>query len=559
MRSANKISVFGFFSILALGAYLILFWRSVSFAFFNDSATTDDAFQQVFPFNEVLVPGRFSSDLTYQAMRGYLMPLHWLLGAVFTRLCGDAVMASQCMTILQYFLLALFIWLSVRKLSHYAVANFALIWLFHSRILIDRLAGGLPRGWLGVISATIVWAIVCDKPKFALLIVCAAPFLSPPAAALSGLTFGGWLLYKILSSSDNKIYQKALLQAGLILPLVALVTLYCIKRPDSVGPMVSLSVASKMPDFQRGTGRFKLLPFASVLEDLSGSGMRAFVVRPRSPDDLLRRYALAIVLLGMAGLSIAAGVRSKKIWEPGLIILWASSFAIYLLAREFAFYLYVPNRYLLFPWAVFFIVSLPSAVWNFCEASPGAGRDDWRGMLSLLLIGVFVWRCDPKGLDGRAGFSNKRPDPDFYRVIDQKLPPDAVLAGNPEAFPGVPLYSKRRLLVSSEVSHPFYPVYYAEMTRRLKIAWASVYARSRDQFVDALKKEGVGYFIFKKSDYTIKKLGHAVTFQPLGAYVKNLSNFPGEQFFYTQLMKSTARDFVVYEDKRVVLVDLSKL
>ena len=179
--------------------YAAFFIQSLSSRWFNRDFTNDDAFQQWFPLYEVLTPGRHAGDLVFQGMQAYLMPLHWWIAAGLTHLTRDPVMSAHWLTLIQYLLTGVFVWLAVYRLSSRVMAHAALLWLLHSRPVFERMAGGLPRGWMAPLCAATVWCLISARWKWALVVTGLAAFLAPIRKPRIAHRPQGVLSYKILT------------------------------------------------------------------------------------------------------------------------------------------------------------------------------------------------------------------------------------------------------------------------------------------------------------------------------------------------------------------------
>ena len=127
-------------------AYIVLYCRSVAPYWFNPNWTTDDGLQQLFPLHSVYHPHIFQGDLIADVMRGYLAPLHWGISYLITLLTRDPVMTGHWVNLIQLALAAVFLFLLVKARSAWTPAFFALLWFFHTRHLVQRTTGGIPRG-----------------------------------------------------------------------------------------------------------------------------------------------------------------------------------------------------------------------------------------------------------------------------------------------------------------------------------------------------------------------------------------------------------------------------
>jgi hypothetical protein len=126
--------------------YAFFLWKSLSRWWFHRDWTTDDAVQQTYPFHDVAHPGLFAGDLITDVMKGYLAALHYWLHYSITWLCGDPIMSGHWVMLIEVLLSTGFLFFAVRHVVGTFPAIFAALWLLHTRHLIQRMTGGLPRG-----------------------------------------------------------------------------------------------------------------------------------------------------------------------------------------------------------------------------------------------------------------------------------------------------------------------------------------------------------------------------------------------------------------------------
>ena len=117
-------------------------------------------------------------------------------------------------------------------------------------------------------------------------------------------------------------------------------------------------------------------------------------------------------------------------------------------------------------------------------------------------------------------------------------------------------------LFTNETAHPFYPIYYKEVERRIEISLRAYYARTWDGLANLVKNENVRYLAFFRSDYPRSGVKEGRFFKPFKAMVKQLTSYEPEQYigwrlFYNE--KESQSPFIVYKDSEVVVIDLAKL
>ena len=252
-------SLLSLFNLLAAGILLVyayFFFKGLSPYWFNPEWTTDDALQQVFPLHEALEPGVFKGDLIYETMKGYLAPVHYWLSYFLTKLTGNPIMAAHWLMLLQVSLTLLFLFLLVRSQTALAPAFLAVAWLLHTRPFMQRMTGGLPRGWAPLIILAFLYFLFKRKHKSVLLVLLIGCLSHPPATLIAAATYGLYLLQAVLRPNTRKNFIKPFLALVLLSPCYAFLTYSVVKRPPETGQMVTQAQAKEMPELQRPHGRF---------------------------------------------------------------------------------------------------------------------------------------------------------------------------------------------------------------------------------------------------------------------------------------------------------------
>lgn len=562
-RRIDAVSLLGAAFIVCALIYAGMFVRTASGPWFNPRLTNDDAQQQLYPLYRAIDPELFNNDLVTKCMEGYLAPLHYAISYSITLLTADPVMTGHWVMFIQFCLGLLFIFGTVRAYAGYYPAVFSGLWYLHARPLWSRMVGGLPRGWLGPLLLCYLYCVATKRYGAVLLLVVVASLLNPPAAFLICTAHALYLGWQWLANSDRAIWFKRGIAFFVVAAISGAVTLQIVRRPPEIGQMVTLEQARKMPAFNIRGGRFAFLPFPSSLEQLSGGGSRAFFQNSRFVPESIKPGLFPLTATVVAVFAVMGWRRRINAVPSALIASLIAVVGTYFLARQFAFKLYVPNRYILVPLNLMWMVIFPIAIWKLSERyesrKPTVNRFASLFLLGLLLLGVngFAVRSAP-GFDisteTRSG---------VYRWMETNSAKDAVFAGHPDSLNGVPLFGKRIVYVNSEVAHPFYITYYEEMKRRLNISLRLSYARSWQTFMNVLKDEKIDYFIFTARDYDEKRLNQAKYVQPFSRMVKRLArNRPREQFLFSKLPRQVDPErfpYVVFADSDSAVIDLRKL
>ncbi|MCB0320967.1 MAG: hypothetical protein KDD60_08575, partial [Bdellovibrionales bacterium] len=559
---------------ILLAVYLVLLYGDLRQYLFHNGWTTDDALQQWFPLHEILHPGIFKGDLIYDVMKGYLAPLHYWTSVVATYLTGDVILASHWVMMLQISVSALFLFLAVREASATAPAIFSVVWLLHTRQIVQRYTAGLPRGWSGVvISAFLYFAIKRNHVGvlIALLLGCLS---HPPSTMICAGAYGSWLVIEALIFRRSEFYRPLLLLLALS-PLYALVTFKVVERPESVGQMVRYEEAQAMPEFQRPDGRFPFLPHPEVSEEWQTYAFQAFTGRFYRPIPWLRTNIRSIVVIVFLLLAVIAWARRREPIPLVLFTFFCSAAGVYFLSRPLAFQLYVPNRHLQFPMAFFIFTAFPVLTWRALyggnkpiEAAAPNFRDTRLrnakySLLGILALGLFIVSGSGSGLAGDANFNYSQTKKGaVFLWAKAHTPIHAVFAGHPKFIDGIMLFGERRGYATNETYHPFYSGYMREIERRLEVTFRAHYARDLIELYRVLEPEGIDYFVFDRRKFYPEALAEEKFYPPLDGLVQELTSRDSTQYAYKQIPRELVPNeapYAVYRDDFAVVVDVAKL
>lgn len=574
-RRGPSITLAGIVSFGLLAAYGVAFIYSLDGRWFNPLWTTDDATQQTYPLFDALYPDLFQNDLVSEVMRGCLPTLHYWISYGITALTKDPIMTGHWVMLLQVVLALCFTFMAVRAMSSNVPAALAVIWLLHSRNTMQRMTGGLPRGWTpAIFGAFLYFATTSNQAKSqtrshygALATILLGSMLNPPGALIVGVAYGLILLWRWYSAQGaaRTDARARVIQSIALVPLFAVVALLVVQRPAHVGQMVSFSEASQMPEFSRPHGRFPFLPLRPVMEELNMFGYQAFIGRLYRPAEVWREniWWLVPVTLGCVALF---GARRRRVAIPcELALFGAAALVTYSLARVFAFRLFVPDRHLQIPMVFFMVGAFSVGLWRISvkNISQSDLRSSWPALLAFSGLAFVVYQCSGSGLQGDANFnyqSTRRGR--MHAWISQNTPQDALVACHPTHCDGMQLFGARKALVTTETSHPFYPRYNLEMRRRSEVSLRAHYAESLQDVLMLLEPEGVTHFVFRRADFRPESLKKASYFPPLDRVVKELVRRPSGLFAFYELPKKldpVGHPYVVFVDDASIVIDVKAL
>lgn len=558
--------------------YAYLFISSISNFWFHPHWTTDDALQQVYPFHEVTYPGLFAGDIVTEVMKGYLAPAHYWISYGVTMLTGgDVIMMSHWVMLIQVVLTLGFFFAAVRAAAGTVPAMVAVTWLLHDRNVMQRLTGGLPRGWSAVVLSAFLCFVVRGNHRAVLITMLIGCLTNPPATLVAALAYGMLLIWRAMVGADDRrrAARRKLLSYLCVAPVFAITTLIVVHRPPQIGQMVSYEQAAKMPEFSRPLGRFPFVPLNPASDELRVVGLEAFVSRFHVPPKYLKQYLPITVGVALLMLALVGAYRRRVTVPAEFVMFGIAALIVYFLSRILAFRLYVPNRHLQIPMALFFIAAFCVGAWrafhrgtNSVTPTQGSLHDSrlrysWLSSVALVAVVAFVYIAGGWGFKGSLNFNFQADKKGrVFEWLKNNSPLTSVVAGHPTHIDGTFLFGARRAFITTETGHPFYARYNEEVERRNAISLRAHYARSLEELVTLVEPEGITYFVFRRADFKPGVLPTLTYFPPLEGLMQELVSRPPDQYAYAQLPHTMDRahyPFVVFIDEQSTLVDIRAL
>jgi hypothetical protein len=505
-------------------------------------------------------------------MEGYLPPLHYGLSWIITSFTGDPIMTGHWVMLIQLLLTVGFVFAAVRGAVGAAPALFAVTWLLHTRHIMQRLTGGLPRGWAAPVLAAYLCCVLHGRGRGVLGVLLVGCFVHPPSTFLCGVSYGLYLLWKLARSDTRAASLPELKRAVIAAPFLLLAAWLVVKMPEELGTMASYERAASMPEFSRSGGRFPFVPLSPLLKEVRIFAFQAFTHRLYKIPFAVEIGVVIVASVMLVGLLVRDFVvrRAKEriALGPPLVTFLIGVVIVYLASRHLAFKLYVPDRHLQFPMGIFFVVAFSIGAWKAFHRDPARATDArWSlskgSLFALVAVSLLIVTGSSHGLHGPANFnmtSAKLGTLDEWLIAE--TPSTALVAGHPTHMDGVPLFAKRRAYITTETAHPFYDRYYDEVRRRLDITLRAHYARSLEELVRLLEPEGVDYFVFHRKLFYPDALQKATYFRPFDRLVRELTNRPPDEYAYRQLpdqVDPNAAPYMPFKDASAAVVDVRKL
>jgi len=235
----------------------------------------------------------------------------------------------------------------------------------------------------------------------------------------------------------------------------------------------------------------------------------------------LDKVSVYIALLIPIGFALG-----RKMFRVNRIIydIVISSSILFVIAHLVLFKLHLPSRYVLYTMPVAFILLLASNAESFIK-----------GIKSRYGFGSAVKMANAKRVLGALGIlamvmmgyqiAYSRPGREKVELYEfiSTLPKDVLIAGYPEDMDGVPLLSKRKVLMNMELALPYYTNYYSEIRSRTFDFFTAYYASDTSKITGFCEKYGIDYLVMNKGHFDWQFLNGKIYYSPFGEYAKSLA------------------------------------
>jgi len=299
------------------------------------------------------------------------------------------------------------------------------------------------------------------------------------------------------------------------LPILAGVVLmflkYVLFKNPEFGELVTVTGMAGQIEYT-AAGRYEIIPVAPLIRELAGPWGYYY---PAEGWSVIWRWIGAVALVGV--FAAAALTWKKNVDFKGFRVfayLLPASLLLYGLAYLLLMRLFVPGRYIEFPFTVFYAVALGVAVTVILE-SLNLSRNRLLAVLgtAVLLAGARNWRV---------GVFDYSSDACLYRFLET-TPRSTLIAGPPELMDNVQTFARRKALVTYELSHTWLDKYWDIMKARTFDLFRAYYATDPGEIRSLADRYGVSYLVVREKDFSPEKLKKGgVYFEPFDSYVRKL-------------------------------------
>ncbi len=443
-------------------------------------------------------------------------------------LFGEMLWVSKVMAVVSYGLLAA-VFFAVGRLWFGARCG-ALLAVFITFFpdQFEFSAGFYSKFW--IIPAVLIGLYLLSSRRWRglVLLLPAAALAYPVAAVVVGLISAIYLAMLWLEERERAARLLRPLAIGSLLAVAILAVKY-ISPPEFLGPMRPRAELLAMPEMvEGGMNNAPYVPIPSLVDELEERLWHPFVVFSS---------VFYFLVLGRRGVG----------WQRSWTALLLAAIVGYIAADLLFMRLYIPNRYTRYSLAVLV------ALWHARNWDLILDRVPWRwarvlAVVALLAVGGYAYRDTFRiGKD-----TQDRSRYDGLCEFVATLPEKSLIAGPPRRLDDIMLRSKRSVLTTYKLAHPWFTGYYGLIEQRTRDDLRALFADTPGPINALHSTYGVTHLVIEDNLYDRAARRRSV-------YVE-----PYDEFIYRELVRRDKRyllrqpppESVLYRDRRYTVIAL---
>lgn len=508
-------------------------------------------------------PGQLLTDYAFQT---HAPPFWWALMAGLSTFV-EPTTAANLLNCFTYIATAVAMYFCVNRYSNHYVALAASMLMVRFPQWFTITSGGYARsfGPLFVLTFLALWMRRMHRSCLALLILMAG--LYPSVMVPCALAYGVFITVKSLRERKLRPFVQ-LAATGVICASLGMI--YELRAPEWWGKMVTLEEASKLPELRAG-GRAAWYPLASYKVVFDNNAGAAFARLKNVPFPSITAFNASndqVLFVGPAMLGVlavafqvwrrrakplAGDTETRPLIPFEVPMLFAAAFAGYVLARVFAYKLYIPHRMLAHSWPELMVVA--ACILAFQALSSTLRRKHLATAIAVALLLGLTTVVSGAAVQGRA-YRSYAKDAKLYTWVSKKTPLDAQFAGNLQIMDEIPLFAQRQVFANWKLSHPFRLGYYAAFEKRIIDMYAAYYSPDLKDVVAFGETNDIDYMIVDHTRFEKLESGDGQLYNPLRGKVKPLYERGKREGF---ALASPPDDVVVFKHRVYKVLDMKKL
>lgn len=536
----NKKDIFLILIIILFS--LVVTYACQKDALFNRYVVSDDSSHYIFPFYKIQDHALFPDDIFSRYALNYNAVGIVLLYSIFSVFL-DPLLFSKILPFILCGLCAIYFFLIGRKiLNKYCGFLSAVMFIMYSWTIPACFSGGHARAFCFPLLSAFVYYLLEKRYLLSGIILLLQTFIYPPVGAVSLLAIFILFFPRAVKDFRHKIplsYEIKFTMFLIIINILLLGALF-LRKDCNIGSLVSFREMIRMPEFFWG-GRtpffinsFKMLKDPAVADRVTGIPVYGFPI-------------WSLLVISAAGMYLM--IKKKIAVHPVLNAVCISGFLFYGLSWVLVLKLYYPGRYLKFalPFYLIFLcaITITGTIIDKAKRAKNLRR------LFLLSLAVVVLYLPFLNKD-LVNYKNIK----LYQFLST-LPKNALIAGHPFLMNEVPLFSKRKVFLTFELSTPFYRNYYKQVKQRTYDFFRIYYSGSFNEIKEVCIEYGIDYVLIKKEHFSrpyIEKKNFYI--EPFNRQIRRVVENNFKNGFALENIPADCR---VYEDNDISVIKVSGL
>ncbi len=416
-------------------------------------------------------------------------------------LFGDVLWVSKLMTVISCGLLAAIFYVVGR---FWFGARFGGLLALFITFFPDQFyfsAGFFSKFWMIPSILVVVFLLSRQRWRWLILLMPFGALAYPVSAVVIGLIAAIYLAMLLLEErrapvgTGGALALFRYLAIGSVIAITILAVKY-VSPPDFIGPMRPGAELMEMPEMVKGgLNNAPYVPIPSLFEELSDRLWHPFV---------LISSCCYFLVLGRRGIA----------WQKSWTALFLAAVIGYTVADTFFMHLYIPNRYTRYSLAVLV------ALWNARNWDLMLARVPSRlGRVLLVMVLIAAGGYAYKDTFRQGKDTGDRSRYDELCAFVATLPEGILVAGPPRRLDDIMLRSKRSVLTTYKLAHPWFTGYYALIEERTKDDLRALFAYSPEPVNLLHTKYGVTHLVVEYDLYRRVRRRKRVYVQPYDDFI----------------------------------------
>lgn len=549
-NSHNHLFYLIYVLVAAAAVYLFAQWNAVS----NQYLINDDVRQQIYWMQSWIDPELYQDDVISRYARSYVP---WGVQAVYAlgSLFMNPVQFTKVVAGVLFVATAGFLFGIGLQFRDDLTAVLVVCVSFLFGVFLDRMAGGLSRGFVYPLMAAYLYFLARSHLVWAGMVLLCQSLFNPYAfliclgthglfvAHVHGLPLLSNLFPGKIGSQDAdqaqgsnglavQTYDKSTEDPGVdrtrpirsllswrvaaaVVPVAAGIVImalrYVVFASGEFGAIVTRSDMAGAVEYT-DAGRYGIVPVPSLAFE---------IVRPWVPGFASGDWSSAagwIVFLLVLSVAVWALSRNAQLVDlRGFRVfayLLGASVTLYILADLLLMRLFLPSRYLEFSLNLFYCVLCGVSIRIAIERL-GLRRFAFPFIVTALVV-IGAIRLHNVGVYDYSG------NVQLYRFL-QSTPKSSLLAGHPMIMDDITTFGRRKAFVTYELSHTWYTRFWPLIKKRTFDFFHAYYADDPGLIRKFCRENGIDYLIVRDEDFRKDDLDRRLPyFEPFGGYIRGL-------------------------------------